>query len=50
MTNITLVLDEAEAEALQDLLAHANENDYEANHSLSEQLDNAIWAASKEVK
>jgi len=39
--NITIELDEAEVEALHDLLSHANSADYEANHSLSEKLDNA---------
>ncbi len=42
---ITLVLDESEVEALHDLLTHASEDDYEANHSLSEQLDNQLWEA-----
>ena len=44
---VTLELDEAEVEALHDLLSHADGDDYEANHSLSEKLDNAEWAAEK---
>jgi hypothetical protein len=39
ITNLTtIVLDEAEVGALQELLAHANGDDYEANYELAEAL------------
>jgi hypothetical protein len=52
MTDITIELDEAEVEALHDLLSHADGVVVPLRHppllTLSEKLDNAIWAASKE--
>jgi len=45
--SITLVLDESEVKALYAVLGAAGVADYEANHSLAEQLDARTWEADQ---